>query len=170
MEQQLRAAERSLQELLERDHTTGVEATAQLYRALDAEYRAARTVGRPLSCVVVSDETLGREGTPPEYDPRLRQLASLLDGRVESMHRVFRVDVAEFVVLMPGWGVSEVREWVRDCLPSFRQVRLDPEDFAIASVSYPHPELTQAAELYRALNVTLAQARTAGRVGHFAGF
>ena len=46
------------------------------------------------------------------------------------------------------------------------------DSLAIAAASYPHPEIAQASTLYRAVNVSLAQARSRKekRVAFFEGF
>jgi hypothetical protein len=45
-------------------------------------------------------------------------------------------------------------------------------DLAVATAAYPHPEIVQAASLYRAANTALAQARSreTERVVHFTRF
>jgi hypothetical protein len=76
-------------------------------------------------------------------------------------------------MLLPGTpsaGARRVIERVDEALAA-HGVERGPS-LAIAAATYPHPEIVQASTLYRAVNVSLAQARSRSdrRVAFFEGF
>lgn len=174
LERRLDQAEVSLRQLRATDQTTGVEATSQLYRVLEAEFNAARVGERPLACVVVSDEnysqTLAQKGRGAG-EQRLQVVATLIEERLRGADRVFRVDAAEFVILLPGTHRDGARRVVDKILETVADAGgVAQEDLAIAVAAYPHPELTQASLLYRAVNLTLARSRSQRGPSYFEGF
>ena len=173
LEHRLESAERQLEDLRERDGVTGVASAGTLFRALEQEFAEARKVDRSLACVVVSDEgydrtlrQVGREAG----EARLHTLARAIEGRRPISHRIFRIDAAEFVVLLPG-GRDTAAEAVQEIRHQARALGwTNDEDLAVGVAVYPHPELSQASLFYRAANVSLAQARTRGCDCYFEGF
>ncbi|HSI03704.1 MAG TPA: response regulator [Myxococcota bacterium] len=176
LENGLRDAETTLLEMRAKDPVTGVGSFGMLSAALDAHFTCARVTGKELSCVVVSDETFsqllsgnGRESA----DDRLRVIATTIEKVLRGADMVFRVDASEFVMLLPGTppaGARRVIERVDEALSGEGLER--GKSLAIAAATYPHPEIAQASTLYRAVNVSLAQARSRSekRVAIFEGF
>ena len=72
---------------------------------------------------------------------------------------MFRVDAAEFVMLLPATLQNEARSVVDSVVQA-----LQPEfqHIAIGVAGYPHPQISHASHLYRAANVSLAQTRSGG--------
>lgn len=174
LERRLDEAEQRLRDLRRIDQATGVGATSQLFDVLEAEFHAARVGERALTCIVASDESYGRildSDGREAGEARLRALADSIEKRLRDTDRVFRVDAAELVILLPGCGregaaraigmigdaVAELGTWGHD-------------ELVMAAATYPHPEINQASLLYRAVNLTLAQVRASSRVRHFGGF
>ena len=174
LERMLRDAEKSLDSLRRTDAATGVGATGQLFRALEAEFHAARVSQRPLACVLVSDEGYNPSLNAMARDAgsgRLQVLATHIEERLRGADILFRVDAAEFVILLPGSDVTGTRRVVE----KIREMTDDldvlvAEDLVVAAAIYPHPDIDQAATLYRAANIALVQARSERRIVYFEGF
>ncbi len=176
MERRLKEAERALRSLRSTDEATGVGSFGQLYAVLEAEFRCAEIAERALSCVLVADEgyagTLDREGRAAG-EVRLQRLALLIESIRRETDYVFRVDAAEFVILCPTTRADEARQVVERVLEAVRKAEVIGEhELAVATATYPHPDMTQASYLYRAANTALAQARSrvADRIVHFERF
>jgi len=175
LEAKLRQAESQLWELRTTDQTMGVGRTNQLFEVLDGEFRWALSSEKALSCVVVSDErcVTGTARDPEQDRERLHCVAATVESGLVSTHRLFRVDVAELVVVLPGTPRDALEGLVSEILATIDSADgLDAADFAVGGASHPHVEITQASHLYRAANVSLAQARTRAneRVVLFDGF
>lgn len=172
LEQGLVVAEIELERMRARDPATGLGSFGMLQMALDAQFATAQLMGKPLSCLVAFDAgydaVLSQQGLEAA-DERLKGIASEIEGALRGADLVFRVDAAEFVVLLPGTPVSGaklVAKRLREALVS------RVEALFIAVASYPHPELAKASALFRAANVTLAQcrSRTVPATATFEGF
>ena len=164
LERRVAEAESALKALRRTDQATGFGSSAQLYGVLEAQFRCAELMARPLSCTLVSDEgyalTLARDGRPAG-EQRLQSLARLIEGAVRPTDFVFRMDAAELVVLAPATSQAAAAEQARALVERVREERQVPVlDLAVAVASYPHPQIAQASSLYRAANVALAQARS----------
>jgi PleD family two-component response regulator len=176
LEKRLREAEAAFVELRSTDKDTGVGSFAQLSVVLDGEFRWAKARGASLSCLVVSDEryeSSGGEKGRDEERHRLAAVSQILARAVDSSGRLFRVDAAELVVLLPGTNESRAREHVERIVAALESAEtVSVAEFAIACASYPHPEIEQPGHLYRAVNSALAHARigTGERVRYFGGF
>lgn len=176
MERRLKEAENHLRSIKGTDPITGVGTFGRLHAVLEAEFNCARVGLRALSCVIISDESYGctlDTGGRVAGEERLQILSRLIEERLRSADYLFRVDAAEFVLLLPateGTGAHIVVRKISDTIASFEELSVN--DFAIAVASYPHPQLDQAATLFRAANVALAQARSrpAERVAFFERF
>ncbi len=174
LERRLEDAEDRLQALRSVDPVTGVGATSQLFRVLEAEFNAARVGERPLTCVVAADESYGRilDGAGRgAAEQRLQALAASIESKLRGADRVFRVDAAEFVVLLPGCardGAARVVARIREAVAE--QGNLDGDQLVVGVATYPHPEISQASLLYRAVNLSVAQARTSEGLCYFEGF
>jgi PleD family two-component response regulator len=171
LQSKLRREEQQLWTLRAVDSTTGMGHANQLFEVLDGEFAWAQSAGRPLSCAVVSDDCANSDN-PKDHQERLQRLAAAVETGLAPTHRSFRVDVAELVVVLPGTSRSELDVLVADLLDTcVRQPGLEAADLAVGGASHPHPEITQAAHLYRAASVALARARTTKKqVALFNGF
>ncbi|MEO0811308.1 MAG: response regulator [Myxococcota bacterium] len=168
-------AEASLAHLRARDPVTGAGTFAMLRSVLDAQFRSAQITNKPLSCLIVCDESynalLGAEGKKAG-ESRLKVLAQAVHTALRGADLVFRIDAAELVVLLPGTsatGASRVIEKVTDAL-SESGTLFDSLFFATAT--YPHPQIAVANQLFRAANAALASIRSRDRerAAHFEGF
>ncbi len=170
--------ELAFSELRGTDQETGVGSFAQLSTTLDGEFRWAQAQNAPLSCVVISDERYGiggneNAGRNAEDQGRLLGATRVIAEAVAESGRLFRVDAAEFVVLMPRTPEEGARELVDRVIERLAtDDDLDSGDFVIGAATYPHHEIDQPTHLYRAANLSLAQARVAqgARVRYFVGF
>jgi PleD family two-component response regulator len=174
LERRLERAAQRLQILRDTDEVTGVGATAALFHVLEAEFHAAQENGTVLTCAVVSDEgydrTLGMAGVSGGTT-RLQVVAELIGQRLREGDRVFRVDAAEFVVLLPGLAQDAAETLLRGILDDgAAHEDLGPRQLAVGLAAYPHPEIHQAGLLYRAANLALARARTGSGVRAFEAF
>lgn len=176
LEDNLRDAETTLESMRSVDPVTGVGSFGMLSAALDAHFTCARVTGKELSCVVVSDESFSQvlqgDGREPA-DERLRTIAQTIGKVLRGADMVFRVDASEFVMLLPGTTLAGARRVIERVGEAFRGEGIDGvKSLAIAAASYPHPEIAQASTLYRAVNVSLAQARSRSekKVAFFEGF
>lgn len=176
LERRLADEESVFSDLRGTDQDTGVGSFAQLSSTLDGEFRWAQAQNAPLTCVVISDERYRVGGNAHERledQGRLQEATKVIAEAVADTGRLFRVDAAELVVLMPRTPEEGARELVARvvaCLAADDD--LDPGDFVIGAATYPHHDIDQPTHLYRAANLTLAQARVAqgDRVRYFAGF
>jgi len=176
LEQRVTEAEAALKSLRATDEKTGAGSFQKLYETLQAEFRCAEVSVRPLVCVLAADERYadilayaGREAG----DERLRHLALAIEAVLFPTDHFFRIDAAEFVVLRPRCTEEQAFAFVRQLQAAVaRGGRVIAQDLAIATASFPHPEITQASTLYRAANTALAQARSRGpgSVVYFQGF
>jgi len=172
VERNLGRAQGRLASLRAVDQVTGAGATSQLFAALETELHAAQAGGGPLCCLVFSDEgydaALSRQGRHAG-DLRLRQLAEVLRAELGGAGSLFRVDAAELVVLLPGRPAAEAGALVKRVCAALQNG--GPRIEAAAAVAaFPHPEIQQASQLYRAANLTLARARSRGAPLTFEGF
>jgi diguanylate cyclase (GGDEF)-like protein len=163
LERRLKEAERALRSLRATDETTGVGSFGQLYTILEAEFRCAEVAERPLSCVLVSDESyasvLEAQGRAAG-EGRLQKVAHLVETSRRETDYIFRVDAAEFVLLCPMTTPDEAKKVVARVLEVLKQAAVvGKDDLAVGVATYPHGEITQASYLYRAANTALAQAR-----------
>ncbi len=176
LEVHLAGAEQQFWAMRTTDAATGVGTFAQLYEALEGEFRWARAQNAPLSCVVVSNESYGKSSASQdlhEDEEKLHHTAQLVSDNLGTPGRLFRVDAAEVVALLPACSVAQAREVVDRIAEALARAEgLAGADFVFAAATFPHPEISEAHLLYRAANMTLAQARALRdrRVGFFDGF
>lgn len=176
LERRLEDAEATLEQMRMHDPVTGAGTFGMLQAALDAQFQCARVTGKELSCVVVSDERYNealREQGREAGEERLQRISKRLESLLRGADLLFRVDAAEFVILLPGTplpGVRRVVERIRETLSE--EARSSDAALVLAAATYPHPDINQPSLLYRAVNVTLAQARSreGRRVAYFEGF
>jgi two-component system, cell cycle response regulator len=176
LERRLEDAEQTLEMMRSRDPVTGAGTFGMLSAALETQFQFARITGKELSCVVMSDERnalVENEAGKEAADQRLQKVAKIVERVLRGADLMFRVDAAEFVLLLPGTPAAGARRVVDRIQEALSAAGLEDDvSLVVASATYPHPEITQASVLYRAVNVTLAQARSRDerRVAHFEGF
>lgn len=163
LDRRLGDAEKALTSLRRTDATTGVGSFTHLHELLDAEFRAAELSGHPLACVLLCDEgygpTLTRDGRDGG-ERRLVAMARSIEPEIRRTDFLFRVDAAEFVVLAPATDRETATALATRMGERALAVGVKKEELPIALASYPHPQINQAAALYRAANVALAKARS----------
>lgn len=175
MERGVGQAEASLERLRMRDPVTGTGTFALLRPLLDAQFQSARLAQRDLTCIVVCDESynkvLSDEGREAG-ELRLRAISDILHQQLRGADLVFRIDAAEFVVLLPGTSAIGARRVIEKLSRGLRQLSGSNQCFYFAAASCPHPQILRANQLFRAANLTLAQARSRERSGtaFFDGF
>lgn len=163
LERVLQAERGSLATMRETDPVTGAGTFGHLHDVLEAEFQCARIGRRPLSCIMVSDEAFtstldaaGREAG----EARLQRMAQLIARDLRGTDYVFRVDAAEFVVLLPGTPLEGARRVAAKIAEMAETIEgFDRGDLAMAVAYGPGPGVREADELFRAVNVALAQAR-----------
>lgn len=110
--QKLTAAEEELAQLRALDPLTGIGTFAQLKASLDGEIARSRRYGRPVSALVLGiDEyqgvrfQLGRE----KCDELVAQMVGEIRNSLRGADRLFRMDVDEFVVVLPETDLPAAR-------------------------------------------------------------
>lgn len=175
MERGVGQAEASLERLRMRDPVTGTGTFALLRPLLDAQFQSARLAQRDLTCIVICDEAYNRvlsdEGREAG-ELRLRAISDILHQQLRGADLVFRIDAAEFVVLLPGTSAIGARRVIEKLNRALRQLSDTDQHFYFAAASCPHPQISRANQLFRAANLTLAQARSREQSGtaFFDGF
>ena len=163
MEAQLRAAEGALQALRAADARTGLGSYAALQHSLNQAYSDAVRQNVPLTCIILADESMHPKHSVDLLNAateRLARLAAAVTLRLNATDRVFRVDLAELVVLLPYAGREHAREAVRTIAELVDEFHIP--QFCVGIATMPHPDITHASTLYRAANNALAQARSRG--------
>lgn len=176
LERHLHSAEATLAQMRAHDPITGAGSFGMLSSSLEACFTWARVAGKDLSCIVVSDELfpqmLAGENRK-NADDRLKSIASTIEQVLRGADMLFRVDHSEFVMLLPGTPAAGARRVIERVNEALRASGMDnAASLAVAAATYPHPEIQQASTLYRAVNVSLAQARSRSerRIAFFEGF
>lgn len=175
MERRVDREQASLAHMRTRDGVTGDGTYAMLRPILDAQFQIARVAQRPLSCLVVCDDSyndlLNTDGRQAGED-RLKYISSSLNGHLRAADLTFRIDAAEFVVLLPGTDASGIRFVIEKLEKKLSPLTERGASIYFANATYPHPQLSKPNHLFRAASVTLAQARSRDqeRVAYFEGF
>ncbi len=162
----MRAAEEALASHGNNDPVTGAGMFAQLHTHLDHEVTRARRYGRPLSTllVAVDDFIALRERVGGETaDEILVAVVDAIRGSTRNVDQVFRIDVEEFVVLLPETpieGALVVAERVRE------KARTAGEEggitCSIGAAAFPHSEIRGGEDLLNAANEAMKTARRGG--------
>ncbi len=156
----LREAQEALARSVGTDPLTGAGVYAQLHAHLDHEVTRARRYGRPLAALLCSVETyhslrqrLGKDAG----DALLRDATKVMRETVRTLDRIFRLDEAEFVLLLPetdAEGAEEVRMRLAERLAGIASVEGGVRAcFGIAA--FPHPEIRGGEDLLRAAHRAL---------------
>lgn len=165
---QLREAEVELVSMRATDPVTGVGNFQRLHAVLEYEFGRASRYSRPLSVAVIVDESVdallsanGREFA----DQMLQSIAETIRAEVREVDRIFRIDVAEFVVVFPETPCAGARIAVDRIAKTIMGREVDtghhPKLFG-AIAGLPHANLRRAEDLFRAINVALTEARKQG--------
>ncbi len=160
LERRLGEAESALWQARTTDADTGVGSCSQLFEALDGELRFAAADARPLTCIAVADLAHGQGGAgAAEQDARrLQQVAALL-AACHAAARLFRVGADELVVVLPGVDAEESRALAAQMLAALHRLEHGAAPFALGAATYPDPSITQASQLFHAVNLCLTRAR-----------
>lgn len=164
---QLREAEVEFAALRATDPVTGLGNFQRLHAVLEYEFLRASRYSRPLSIAAIADD--GLEPLMHKLDRQfsedmLRKVAALVRAQLRGVDRVFRIDAAEFVMILPETPVEGARIAVDRIVHAIEELPLETghTPLLVASmVSLPHPEVRRADDFFRALNLALTDARKA---------
>ncbi|MCC6807326.1 MAG: response regulator [Deltaproteobacteria bacterium] len=161
----LRDAEVELMSMRATDPVTGVGNFQRLAAVLEYEFGRAHRYSRPLSVGVIADESIdallstgGREFA----DKMLIQIAQTIRDEVREVDRIFRVDMAEFVVVFPetpGPGARIAIDRIIKTVAQFEAETGHHPDLFASIASLPNEQFKRGEDLFRAINVGLAEAR-----------
>ncbi len=166
----LREAQEALARSVGTDPVTGAGVYAQLHAHLDHEVTRARRYGRPLSAVLCSVESfhdirerLGKDASHAV----LREAVKQMREAIRTVDRIFRLDEAEFVLLLPETdrpGADLVASRINE---RFEQVM--PAEGGIQAVfgvaAFPDPEIRGGEDLLRAAHGAMIAAAKAASGG-----
>jgi diguanylate cyclase (GGDEF)-like protein len=176
---QLREAEFEFTALRATDAVTGLGNFQRLHAVLEYEFGRAARYGRPLSCAMIADDAIDAllsEHGRAFADEMLARIAKTIRAEMRTIDRVFRIDVAEFVMVFPETaapGAKVALERILKHLTTFdlapseakpatevseAQPAYRPQIFASLG-SVPHPDIRRAEDLFRACNIALELAR-----------
>ena len=164
---QLREAEVEFAALRATDPVTGLGNFQRLHAVLEYEFLRASRYARPLTLATVSDDGLEPLMSKLKRDfseEVLRKVAALVRAQLRGVDRVFRIDAAEFVMILPETPPAGARVAIDRIVQAVADMPLDTGHtpcLAAAIVSMPHPEIKRADDFFRALNLALADARKA---------
>jgi diguanylate cyclase (GGDEF)-like protein len=162
---QLRDAEVELVALRATDPLTGLGNFQRLRAVLDYEYGRATRYHRPLACAVLADDSLDAllsERGRQTADEALRELAHLIRAELREVDRVFRVDMAEFFIILPETLAAGARAALDRIVASLVSANTRTGAKPVLSAAfacYPHPDLKRAEDLFLGANLALAGAR-----------
>jgi diguanylate cyclase (GGDEF)-like protein len=168
----LQAAEDQLSQLRAVDPLTGAGTYAQLKASLDAELVRSRRYGRPAAALLLVMEgyqdlryQLGRESC----DRYLAALARRIRQTLRGADRLFRLDVDEFVVLLPETDLGGARVTAErlirvagDLVYEGRDGPLVPR-VRISGASFPDERVHSSEDLLREANRRYQEMRAAGQ-------
>ncbi len=165
-QERMKVAEAALARQCGDDEVTGASLFAQLHTHLDYELTRARRYGRPLGALLLAlddfisvKQRLGKENS----DNLLAAVVDTIKSEIRDADRVFRIDVEEFIVLLPETateGGVAVAERVRD-----KVMKLDlgtPVSCSIGAAAFPHSNIRSGEDLLQAANEAMKTARRAG--------
>jgi diguanylate cyclase (GGDEF)-like protein len=162
---QLRDAEVELMSMRATDPVTGVGNFQRLAAVLEYEFGRAHRYNRPLSIGVIADESIDsllNASGRGFADKMLVTIAKTIRDEVREVDRIFRVDMAEFVVVFPetpGAGARVAMDRIIKTIQGFEaETGHHPQIFG-AIASLPNDQFKRGDDLFRAINLGLAEAR-----------
>jgi len=160
----LRESEIELVTLRATDPVTGVGNFQRLHAVLDYEFGRAARYTRPLSVACIVDESIDAllNATSRDFaDQMLQSIAKTIRAEVREVDRIFRIDVAEFVVVFPETPQPGARIAVERITKTIMQYEAEtahhPKIYA-SIASLPNEHVRRPEDLFRAINVALAEA------------
>ncbi len=167
----LESAEDQLAQLRAVDPLTGAGTYAQLKASLDAELARSRRYGRPLAALLLALDDyqalradLGRE----KCDAFLADMARAVRDSLRGADRIFRLDVDEFVVLLPETdlkGAQVTAHRLERLVGGLKaEGRYGPVTARVrlAGASFPDDKVASGEDLLRETNRVYRQMREAG--------
>ncbi len=159
--EKLAAAEEALAQLRAVDPVTGAGTYAQLKASVDGELIRSRRYGRSASALVLGLDDyqniryqLGRE----KYDKFIADMAERIRASLRGADQLFRMDVGEFVVLLPETDLEGCRIAARRLAQLVRNVSAEGRDgpvdvqVRIGGACFPSAEVTSTEDLLREAN------------------
>ncbi|QPJ64554.1 MAG: DUF484 family protein [Candidatus Nitrohelix vancouverensis] len=153
------------------DKQTGLYASSYLEPSLQREFEIATTQGKPLSCLKLHIDyflSLLESFGEAEGEKILQDFAKILTEKCKSYGIVFRIDIGEFIVLLPGADAEAAQkfaETVRSALGPLRYPHLKGYEFPTISVgiaTFPHSEMKAPNDLILLASKGLADALEEG--------
>ncbi|MGA9524487.1 MAG: response regulator [Myxococcaceae bacterium] len=167
----LTAAEDQLAQLRAVDPVTGAGTYAQLKASLDAELARSRRYGRPVAALLLALDDyqglryeLGRENC----DTFVAQMARGVRDALRGADRLFRLDVDEFVVLLPETDLRGARITAERLSGLIRDLKANGRNgpvqmrLRIAGASFPHERVQSSEDLLREANRVYQSLRAGG--------
>jgi diguanylate cyclase (GGDEF)-like protein len=167
----LMAAEEELAQLRALDPVTGAGTYSQLKASLDGEIARSRRYGRPVSALLFGFDDyqglryqLGRD----KCDELISGMAKEIRGSLRGADRLFRMDVDEFVVLLPETDLQRAHvaaERLERIVHGMKAVgRNGPLEvrIRIAGAVFPHERVHSSEDLLREANRVYQALREAG--------
>ncbi len=161
----LREAEVELMAMRATDPVTGVGNFQRLHAVLEYEFSRASRYARPLSVACVVDESIdallsasGREFA----DQMLQNIAKTIRAEVRDVDRIFRIDIAEFVVVFPETPQAGARvavDRITKTILEFEGETGHHPTLYGSIAALPNEQVRRSEDLFRAINVALAEAR-----------
>ncbi len=167
----LAAAEDQLAQLRAVDPLTGAGTYSQLKASLDAELARSRRYGRPVATLLLAIDDyqglrydLGRE----KCDEYLALMARTIRDALRGADRLFRLDVDEFVVLLPETDLRGARVTAERLSGLVRGLKTDGRNGAVevrirfAGATFPHERVNSSEDLLREANRVYQTLRAGG--------
>jgi diguanylate cyclase (GGDEF)-like protein len=167
----LMAAEEELAQLRAVDPITGAGTYSQLKASLDGEIARSRRYGRPAAALLFGFDDyqgmryqLGRE----KCDELVAGMAKEIRGQLRGADRLFRMDVDEFVVLLPETDLQGSRIAAQRLGQIVNGMRVTGRNgpvevrIRIGGAVFPHERVHSSEDLLREANRTYRALREAG--------
>ncbi len=167
----LQAAEEELAQLRALDPVTGAGTYSQLKASLDGEIARSRRYGRPAAALMLGVDDyqglrykLGRD----KCDEFIGVMANAIRGSLRGADRLFRLDVDEFIVLLPETDLRGARmaaERIAKLVNSLKgEGREGPVEIRarVGGAVFPHDNVRTSEDLLREANRVYRALRAVG--------